>query len=116
MNAPINAQILKNISGKPEFAVIPYAEYLRLTKPTAKRQSSKEPLIPHEVVEMIAIKDFSPAKAWRKHLGLTQGDVATALGVSQPAYAKQEAQEKLSSQAIKQVAKALGINESQLDL
>jgi len=116
MNAPINAQILKNISGKPEFAVIPYTEYLKLTKGISGKPKSKEPLIPHDVVEMVAIKDFSPAKAWRKHLGLTQADIAKALGVSQPAYAKQEAQEKLSAQAIKQVAKALGIKESQLDL
>lgn len=116
MNAPINTQILKNISGKPEFAVIPYAEYLKLTKPTPKRQGPKESLIPHDVVEMIAIKEFSPAKAWRKHLGFTQGEIAKALGVSQPAYAKQEAQEKLSAQARKKVAKALGIKESQLDL
>ena len=73
-------------------------------------------MIPHEVVEMIAIKDYSPAKAWRKYLGITQSDIAKSLGISQPAYAKQENLKKPSKAAIKGIADALGIEPSQLDL
>ena len=103
MNAPINIQILKDAKGKPAFAVIPYAEYLSLSKQRA-------PTIPNAV----ANKDMTPIRAWREHLGLTQAEVAQRLGISQSAYAQQEAKEPVRKATREKIAKALGIVPEQL--
>ena len=107
MNAPINIQILKDAKGKPAFVVIPYAEYLSLSKQRA-------PTIPNAVVDKVVNKEMTPLRAWREHLGLTQTEVAQRLGVSQSAYAQQEAKEPVRKATREKVAKALGIVPEQL--
>lgn len=57
----------------------------------------------------------TPAKAWREHLGLSQGDVAGRLGISQSAYSQQEASDKLRKSSLKKIAAALGLELEQLD-
>ena len=47
MKTPANVQILER-NGKPEFAVIPYEEYIQLV--------GEEVTIPHEVVELVIKK------------------------------------------------------------
>ncbi|MBI3370327.1 MAG: helix-turn-helix transcriptional regulator [Betaproteobacteria bacterium] len=89
MNAPTNIHILKDAKGKPAFAVIPYREYLTLSRLRA-------PPIPNAVVGKVINKDMTPVRAWREHLGLTQSEVARRLGISQSAYAQQEAKEPAS--------------------
>ena len=107
MNAPTNIQILKDAKGKPAFAVIPYAEYLSLSKKDA-------PTIPNAVVNKVINKDMTPIRAWREHLGLTQTEVAHRLGISQSAYAQQEAKEPVRKATREKIAMALGISPEQL--
>jgi len=107
MNAPTNIQILKDAKGKPAFVVIPYPEYMNLTKQNA-------PTIPNAVVNKIINKDMTPIRAWREHLGLTQTEVARRLGISQSAYAQQEAKEPVRKATREKIAEALGIAAEQL--
>jgi DNA-binding transcriptional regulator YiaG len=107
MNAPTNIQVLKDAKGKPAFVVIPYAEYLSLSKQHA-------PTIPNAVVNKVVNKDMTPIRAWREHLGFTQTEVAQRLGISQSAYAQQEAKEPVRKATRENIAKALGIVPEQL--
>ena len=107
MNAPTNIQILKDAKGKPAFVVIPDPEYMSLTKQNA-------PTIPNAVVNKVINKDMTPIRAWREHLGLTQTEVARRLGISQSAYAQQEAKEPVRKSTREKIAQALGIAVEQL--
>lgn len=107
MNARTDVQILKDARGKPAFAVIPYSEYLNLSKHRA-------PTIPNAVVNKVINKDMTPIRAWRQHLGLTQSELARRLGISQSAYAQQEAKEPIRKSTREKFAKALGIVPEQL--
>jgi len=107
MNAPTNIQILKDAKGKPAFVVIPYPEYMSLTKQNAST-------IPNAVVNKVINKDMTPIRAWREHLGLTQTEVARRLGISQSAYAQQEAKEPVRKATREKIAAALGIAAEQL--
>lgn len=107
MNAPTNIQVLKDAKGKPAFVVIPYAEYLSLSK-------QHTPTIPNAVVNKVVNKEMTPIRAWREHLGLTQIEVAQRLGISQSAYAQQEAKEPARKTTRENIAKALGIVPEQL--
>lgn len=68
------------------------------------------PTIPNAVVN----KDMTPMRAWREHLGLTQTEVARRLGISQSAYAQQEAKEPVRKATREKIAQALGIVPEQL--
>jgi len=71
MNVPIDFQVIEE-DGKPAFAVVPYEKFLRLIEP--------EPSIPHEVVPTTIRDGMSLIAAWRKHLNLSQIEVATRMG------------------------------------
>ena len=70
--------------------------------------------IPNAVVNNVINKDMTPIRAWREHLGLTQTEVAHRLGISQSAYAQQEAKESVRKSTREIIAKALGIVPEQL--
>lgn len=108
MNAPTDVQIINGPDGKPAFVVIPYAQYV------AQHDSDRD-LIPHEVVSLI-VDGASPIRAWREHLGLTQEDVSKRLGISQPAYAQQEAAAKPRKATREKIAAAFDIEPDQLEL
>ncbi len=109
MNAHTNnVQIINNSIGQPAFAVIPYIEYLSLIKETT-------PTIPHEVVGMVIKNEWNLVKAWRKHLGLTQKEVANKAGISQAALSQIEKAEVNNHTAtLKKLAAAIGIKTEQL--
>jgi len=108
MNAPTNVQIIKGADGAPAYVVIPYEEYIA-THP-------REDLVPHEVVGLMVNEGISPAAAWRKHLGLTQTEVAARIGISQAAYAQQELVNKPRKKTLASIAAAMEISTEQLDL
>ena len=113
MNTPINHQILTH-NGKPAFAVLPYAEYLKLIERTEGRPD-EEVTLPHEVVKMSTLGGMSLIRAWREHLSLTQEEVARRMGVTQPAYAKIESGKTRPRIATcKRLAAAMGIEWEQL--
>jgi len=65
---------------RPVFVVLPYQDYIAMA-------GDDEELIPFDVADYIA----NPIKAARIGAGMTQGQLADALGVSQPYVAKVEA-------------------------
>jgi predicted transcriptional regulator len=107
MNAPTDVQILKGVDGKPAFVVIPYREYLCLSKRRA-------PTVPNAVVGKVINQNMTPMRAWREHLGLTQTIVARRLGISQSAYAQQEAKDTVRKSTREKIARALQIDPEQL--
>ncbi|WP_317203349.1 helix-turn-helix transcriptional regulator [Janthinobacterium sp.] len=107
MNVPTNIQMINGPDGKPAFVVIPYADYVSV-------YAKERDLIPHDVISRV-VDGATPVRAWREHLGLTQADVASRLGIAQPSYAKQEASNALRKASRNKIAAALGINSAQLD-
>lgn len=79
------------------------------------RQSDKN-LIPNEVVGYTVKEDMTPISAWRKHLGLSQSEVAERIGISQPAYAQQEQATRPRKATREKIANALGIAPALLDI
>lgn len=110
MNARTNIQILNGPDGKPAFVVIPYADYVKSEK------EGGEAYVPHEVVSLMVEKDWTIIRAWREHLGITQEELATRLGISQSAYAQQEANANNRKATREKIAAALGITPEQLDV
>ena len=107
MNARTNIQIINGPDGKPAFVVIPYSEY---------RSDALEDLTPHQVVCLMVDNDWTPVRAWREYLGLTQGEMARRLDVSQSAYSQQEASAKLRKSTRENIAAAFGIKPEMLDV
>ena len=111
MNAHIpDVQIIRK-DGIPLFVVIPYDEYLRLIGET---DIDSEPTIPHEVVGLVIKNNWNLLKAWRKHLGLTQAEVAKRAGMSQSALSQLERSDNLRSETLEKLARALGLTVEQL--
>jgi len=106
-----NIQILRDKGGYPVYAVIPFADYQALVQNKPKA----EPGIPLEVVDKALQQDCSSARAWREYLELTQTEVARRMGISQGSYAELEGKKLIRKSSRERIAKALGIDESQLD-
>ncbi|WP_231757976.1 helix-turn-helix domain-containing protein [Microbulbifer elongatus] len=113
MSEPIKAtahvQIINGADGKPEYAVIPYQEFLHL-------YSQQEQLIPNAVVGKVIEQGLSPMRAWREYLKLTQAEVAETLRITQAAYAQLESSERPRKSTLQRVASALGISTEQLNI
>lgn len=105
-----NVQIIKK-DGKAAFAVIPYDTYLELLG----EEVEKEVYIPHEVAELVLMEELSLLAAWRKHLGLSQSELANRMGVNQSTVSQMEnIDSKPQRRTIEKAAKALGIQPEQL--
>lgn len=112
MNAHIDhLTIIKDASGQPAFVVLPIDEYMALTG----QKTNIEKTVPSPVVNMVFDNDWTPARAWREHLKLTQAVVAERMRVSQSAYAQLEASKKIRKSSRVKIANALGISQEQLD-
>ncbi|MNF00930.1 helix-turn-helix protein [compost metagenome] len=88
--------------------MLPYADYI------ASRP--QEDLVPNEVVGYMVKEGLTAIAAWRRHLDMTQAEVAQRLGISQSAYAQQEAAERPRKATREKIAAALGIPTQSLDL
>ena len=85
-------QIIKNM-GKPEWAVIPYKDYLRLAEfdkmsdqiHSFKKDlaSGKEELISNEFAVRL-IKGENPIRVWREYRSFNQAELAKSVGISPP--------------------------------
>jgi DNA-binding XRE family transcriptional regulator len=109
MSAPTNIQILKDRQGKPEYAVIPYDDFVRMAGPQEKHY------IPNEVVGFVFQDGMTPARAWREYFGLTQAVVARRLKITQSAYSQLEKSTSPHRATLAKIAKALKIDIEQLD-
>lgn len=104
-----NHTVINDDSGHPQFVVVPYNEYVEHFK-----FESDEALIPHAVVRLQVANDCTLMEAWRRHLKLSQTEVATKMKTSQPNYAKIEKSENPRRDTLARVAAALGIDTLQL--
>lgn len=113
MNALIeNVTVVRNAKGKPDYVVIPFADYQAFILGKEKSKS----LIPSEVIRISMIdENLSALGAWRRYLNLTQEEVAKRLKISQAAYSKLEARKTMRQTTREKVAKALGLVPEQLD-
>lgn len=110
MSAPTNnVQIIRQ-GNKPMFAVIPYDEYLALTKSA----SAEDALIPHAVVELVVKNNWNLLKAWRKHLGMSQKQLAARASISQPALSQMENSDNHQDVTLEKLAAAMGLKPEQL--
>ncbi len=91
----MKTQIIEK-NGKPEYAVIPYADYLRLVEAFEDKadatlvaefheayRAGREFLVPAEILRR-ELAGESPVKLWRHHRGLTQQALAERVGISKP--------------------------------
>lgn len=106
MNTPIEFQTIQDENGNPLFVVVPYSKFMTL-------YTKKEGLIPHNVVSATVDGD-SPIKAWRKHLGFTQAEIASRLNITQAAFAQIETSDRPRKSTLRSVADALGLTVEQL--
>ncbi|EOV9015942.1 helix-turn-helix domain-containing protein [Cronobacter muytjensii] len=96
----LNAQIIHDKQGKPEYAVIPYELYLSMLAQLEddealaplpyESDSDDDVTLPHEVVGISVEQNVSLQAAWRIWRGLSQQDVAEKLGISQSAVSQLE--------------------------
>jgi Helix-turn-helix. len=92
----IDVQFIKGRDGEPEFAVIPYLDYLAMVE-------RKQSRIPHAVVRIMVEQECSLMAAWRHHRKLSQSDLAKALGTSQSAVAQTESVTSRPQKATREV-------------
>lgn len=71
--------------------------------------------LPHKVVNLVFDNDWTPIRAWREYLTLTQAEVAGRIGISQAAYAQSEAAAKPRKTTLQKIAKAMNLTLEQVD-
>jgi DNA-binding XRE family transcriptional regulator len=102
--------------GKPTFVLVPWEDFEHI-RPWLERKEIHAAGIPQALVEAHLLKGISIIRAWREHLGLTQRELATKMGVSQAAVAKLENPlAKPRKATLAKVAVALGIALAKLDV
>lgn len=92
----MKVQIIEK-NGKPEWAVIPYREYRRLSEAAEMAEDVRdfdeavsekdEEAVPHAIVQRLVMGE-QPVKVWREYRGLTQAVLARAAHIT-PAYLSQ---------------------------
>lgn len=100
----------------PVAVVVPYEEYQQLTRMAKFRSESRRYAIPQSVAEMILVKNYTPIKAWRTYLKLSQVEIAKRLSMTQAAFSQIETATKNQATTLKKVATALGIHIKQLQV
>ena len=110
MNVHTDIQIIRQ-GGKPAFAVVPYDKWLEITG----SDEDENIYIPHEVVGYQLKEGLSLIAAWRKHLKITQKELAAKTGMTQPAIAQTEKPgSKTQVKTLEKIAMAMGLDIEQL--
>ena len=113
--------------GKPEWAVLPYEEYLKLVEQAelledirdfdeirAAIERGEEELIPAEVVNAI-LDGKNPIKVWREFRHLTQQQLADRVGISKPYLSQLETGKRTgTTDVLAAIAKALYLSLEQV--
>ncbi len=119
----MSAQIIER-EGKPEYAVLPYHEYLKLlelaedVRDTADAREAVRELasggdeaVPADVVARLLAGDEHPLRVWREYRGLTQEALGKAAGVGKSYVSQIEAASKVgSAKVLKALAEALQVD------
>jgi DNA-binding XRE family transcriptional regulator len=109
--------VIRDARGDPEYAVVPYPEFVRLSRSEEDlrdRQMAEEALTEEELPWLTAkrlLHGESPIKVWREHRGLSQRQLAEAVGV-RAAYVSQleTGRKRLSLQMTIALARALSLS------
>lgn len=107
----MNVQVIER-NGRPEWAVLPYEDYLRLFEQAemlrdiqdydrikAAVESGEEEVLPAELVYALADGD-NPLRAWREYRRLTQQQLAEAAGISVPFLSQLETGKRKASMGV----------------
>lgn len=111
MNASLEIQVIKSISGKPEFVLIPVAVYEALRDQIADELAGLEAATEKGGdYAPFALEDYvdSPVALARMRANLTQEQLAKRMGVTQAYVSKIEHQEKVTPKLIAKVMAVLG--------
>jgi DNA-binding XRE family transcriptional regulator len=122
-NFHTTAQIIKN-NGKPEWAVIPYSDYVELLELAdlsleldsfrEKLKRKEEDLIPANVVKLL-LEGKNSIKVWREHRGLSMADLAKKSGISVPYLSQLEhGSRSPSTNVLKKISFALNVGADDL--
>lgn len=117
-----NIQLIER-NGKPEWAVLPYDEYLKLLEQAemledirdydiakAELENDEDELIPSEVVEAL-LDGENPIKVWREYRGQTQQQLAATVGISKPYLSQIETgKRKGTVDILSAIAKSLNVS------
>lgn len=110
MNAPLNIQIIKSLTGKPEYVLIPVSVY------NALREEIEDELAGLEVMTEkggeytpFAVEDYvdNPIALARIKAKVTQGYLAKRMGVTQAYISKIENRDKVTPKLLSKVNAAL---------
>ena len=99
-----------------EYVILPYSAYLKLTgrrKATPKRDN-EDVLIPQEVIELRFLKGMTKVAAWRKHLKISQRELAMRTGMTQGAISQIEKSGSNHRGTLEKLARAMNISVAQL--
>ena len=121
-----NIQLIER-DGKPEWAVLPYEEYLKLLEQAemledirdydaakAALENAEDELIPAEVVFAV-LDGENPIKVWREYRGLTQQQLADKAKISKPYLSQIETgKRKGTTEILSAIAKALDVSLDEL--
>ncbi len=101
-------QVIQN-KGKPEWAVVPYEDYLYLIEQAEMLQDvqdydavhselkkGEEELVPVDVVDAL-VSGGNPIKVWREYRGLSLSDLAKHAGISIPYLSQLETNKRKGS-------------------
>ncbi len=95
-------------SGEPQWAVLPYGDYLKLVF-LAKQPDIKPVLLP-EAFAFRVTSGESPIRVWREYRGLSQAALAKAAGISVPYLSQLESQIRSGSKKVlKKIAESLNL-------
>lgn len=116
----MNVQII-NKDGRPEWAVIPYEEYIRMREEAEMLQDvadydaakealeQGEELIPSKVTFAI-LNGENPTRVWRNYRALTQQELADRAGISKPYLSQIETGKRTgTAEVLAAIANALGV-------
>lgn len=109
--------------GKPEFAILPYDDYLKLIEKAEMLEDVRDfeqamedfhksgsVTIPGEVVFAL-IDGANPIKTWREYRGLSQNDLAQQAGISIPYLSQMETNKRKGSlKVLSSLAQALQLS------
>ena len=117
----MSVQVIER-EGKPEWAILPYEEYLQLMDQAEMLQDvndydqiviavekGEEETLPAELAYAL-VEGENPIKAWREYRRLTQKQLADAAGISIPFVSQIESEKrKASTKIMIRLAKALQV-------
>ena len=117
----MSVQIIER-DGNPEWAVIPYKEYVRLVAEAEMLQDvrdydtilkavaqGEDEIIPAKVVYAI-LDGENPIRVWREHRRLTQQQLAEAAGISTPYLSQLESGKRAGkTEVLAAIANALNV-------